>query len=306
MIGILSLNPCIDRTLTIPSLTPGATHRVGGARADLGGKGINVATALARLGEPVRVWGFDFGGQIAAHLQRMGIPFEGVPVSGTLRTNLKLFEADTGRMTELNENGAAVSEQAVQALLQMAAGGLGQLGQLVLTGSVPPGVPEDFYAGLIGRAKSLGVRTVLDAHGALLLKGIQAGPDLIKPNAQELSEAFGRPVQTPEQAAGLAQEIALGGVGLVCVSMGAQGAVLADARRAYFSPAPQITVRGVQGAGDAMVAGMCMALGRGCAMAGILRAGVAAAGGTLMREGTRMCRRQDYEAAHALVRVTAL
>lgn len=307
MIGVLSLNPCLDQTITIDQLTPGGTHRVLDTRSDCGGKGINVAVALCQLGQAVQVLGFEFeGGQIAGFLSGHGIAYSPVAVPGGLRVNTKVFERQTGRMSEMNQTGTPVSPALVQQLRENILAVLDTLKVLVLTGSIPPGVPTDFYADIITAARAKDVCTVLDAQGALLMRGIAAGADVIKPNLQELSQSFDTPIDTREDAVRLAHQIALGGVGMVCVSMGAQGAVLVGHEQAYFAPGVPVAVRGVQGAGDAMVAGMCIALKNGESMQQVLRSGAVAATATLLREGTQMCRLQDVQAVQGDVRVLPL
>jgi fructose-1-phosphate kinase PfkB-like protein len=121
---------------------------------------------------------------------------------------------------------------------------------LVVTGSVPPGVPADIYAEAIRLAKASGVTTILDADGELLREGIKAKPDMIKPNIGELRRLLGRTIETEEEIIGAAMELVEVGIPYVCVSVGADGAYLVCGDGVYFTKGAEITVRGVQGAGD--------------------------------------------------------
>lgn len=297
MIVTVTLNPCVDRTVQVDGFAPGRTNRVAASRCDVSGKGINVSIALRNLGERTLCLGFDYtgsGGLLPKTLRRLGIESDFVPVDGELRTNIKIFDTKTRVMSELNETGAPVGPGALRALEETLERRLPQAGLLVLDGSAPPGVPADFYRALAERAARHGVGTVIDAYGDLLLEGIKARPCLIKPNRDELEEAFGERIATKEDAVRVARKVIAEGVGMVCVSLGKEGALLVTADEAYFSPGADVPVRGVQGAGDSLVAGMSYAMVRSMPLPEILRHGVAVAHGSLILEGTQMCSREGF------------
>lgn len=297
MIVTVTLNPCVDRTVQVKGFVPGGTNHVTASRCDVSGKGINVSIALRNLGEQTLCLGFHYresGDLLPETLRRLGIGSDFVPVDGALRTNIKIFDQKTREMSELNETGTRVGPGALRALEETLERRLPQAGLLILDGSAPPGVPADFYRTLAELAARHGVRTVIDAYGGLLLEGIKARPCLIKPNRDELEEAFGEKIVSKEDAVRVARRVIAQGVGMVCVSLGKEGALLVTADEAYYSPGADVPVRGVQGAGDSLVAGMSYAIVRSMPLSEILRHGVAVAHGSLIREGTQMCSREGF------------
>ncbi|WP_411677263.1 1-phosphofructokinase [Caproicibacter sp.] len=297
MVITVTLNPCIDRTVQVEGFVPGKTNRVSASRCDAAGKGINVSAALKNLGEDTRCLGFNFresGDFLPRALCEMGLSGELTEVGGTLRTNIKIFDAGAGVMTELNEAGAEVGPDALEEFERTLERNLPKASLLVLDGSAPPGVPQNYYRLLAERAERHGVRTVIDAGGELLLEGIKGSPYLIKPNRDELEEAFGERIASRTDALRAARRVVKLGVGMVCVSLGKEGALLVTEDDAWFSAGADVPVRGLQGAGDSMVAGMSYALVRGMPIPEVLRYGVAAAHGSLVLEGTRMCTRKGF------------
>lgn len=169
MIVTVTLNPAIDKILIVRGFKPGATNRAGIDRVDVGGKGINVALNLRRLGCTVVATGF-VGAQdrhtTAATLARHGIGSDFVPVAGETRVNLKVIDPLTGLETEINEPGFEVPPDAVTALLAKLGLIARRASVIVFSGSLPPGAPADLYAQLITIAHAEGARSVLDTAGA--------------------------------------------------------------------------------------------------------------------------------------------
>ena len=297
MIVTVTLNPCVDRTVRVEGFAPGRTNRVVDSRCDAGGKGVNVAVALRGLGEEACCLGFNFsedGALLTETLERLGIESDFVPAEGRLRANVKIFDLKAREMTELNEAGSEVGPRALERLEETAERHLPKAELLVLSGSAPPGVPDGFYRRRAERAARHGVRTVIDARGPLLLEGLAARPYLIKPNRDELQETFGETVDSRADAVRVARRAVALGAGMVCVSLGKDGALLVTADAAYFSAGADIEVRGVQGAGDSLVAGVGYAAVRGMPLPELLRCGVAAAHASLLLEGTQMCTRAGF------------
>lgn len=297
MIITVTLNPCVDRTVRVEGFVSGRTNRIVDSRCDAGGKGVNVGIALHNLGEDTCCLGFNFaedGGLLTETLGRLGIKSDFVPVEGRLRTNVKVFDLKTREMTELNEAGDGVGPRALERLEETAERHLPKAELLVLSGSAPPGVPDGFYRRLAERAARHGVRTVIDARGPLLLESLAARPYLIKPNRDELQETFGEEITSRADAVRVARRASALGAGMVCVSLGKDGALLVAADGAYFSAGADIEVRGVQGAGDSLVAGIGYAAMRGMPPPELLRCGVAAAHASLLLDGTQMCTREGF------------
>ena len=264
-VATVTLNPAIDRTITVSGLARGAVNRAEHAGDRAGGKGVNVAAALAEQGHRVAALGFlgrDNDTIFAAHFAAFGIEDRCRRLPGATRTGIKIVDPARGETTDLNFPGLAPAPEELEALLR-------QLDALdarwcVLAGSLPPGVPVDFYAQAIRRLRARGVRVALDTSGAALVAAIEAGPDLIKPNAHELEALVGRAL--PDEAAVIAAAemlVAAKGVGLVAVSRGADGAVFVTAEELVAARPPAVEVRSTVGAGDAMVAGLVAARLRG-------------------------------------------
>ena len=198
-------------------------------------------------------------------------------------------------MTEINCEGPQLDPDAVLAFLDLYEKELASTDVLVVTGSIPPGVSPKIYATMIQRAKASGIPTVLDASGALLEEGIAAGPTILKPNKLELETLIGHPVKTLDESIDACQKLLNCGISIICLSMGREGALLVQDCGVWFSEGLDIRVRSFQGAGDSMVAGLCMALQSHLSGDEMLRSGVAAAHGSLIREGTLLCTRASYD-----------
>ena len=299
MVISVTLNPCIDRTVSLKSLNVGGHNEAQGARNDISGKGINVAVACAHLGVDVRCLCLEHefsGSAVRKALDAEGIAMEGVPVPGELRVNLKITETGSPRMTEINERGAPVPPGTDRRVLAQLGSMLSAGDILALSGSVPPGLSADIYSVMTGIAHAAGAKVLLDASGELLSHGIAAGPWTIKPNAYELEQLTGEKPCSREQAVKLCRGLCERGVERVCLSLGGDGALLVTNEAAWYSPVLDIPLRGFQGAGDSMAAGLCAAETLGLPPDEALRYGTAASQASLIREGTLLCSLDDFRA----------
>ncbi len=259
-VATVTLNPAIDRTVTVRGLAPGAVNRAELAGERPGGKGVNVAAALAEQGHSVAALGFlgrENDAAFGAFFAEQGVRDRCLRLPGETRTGIKIVDPVRGETTDLNFPGLAPSAADLMELEH-------QLDTLdarwcVLAGSLPPGVPADFYRGAIRRLKAGGVRVALDTSGQALGSALPAGPDFVKPNLHELAALVGR--ELPDRAAIVAatRELVAGGIALVVVSCGAEGACFVTAGEAILARPPRIEVRSTVGAGDAMVAGIVAA-----------------------------------------------
>ena len=294
----VTMNPCFDRTIHVDKVEHGGTHRPESVQNDVGGKGINVSTVLTHFGEPTVCLGFCYsadGNIVEKALDDRGIPHDFVIVDGRTRTNIKIHEKESGVMTEFNEKGSHVGSEKQQQLIECIDSYLDQAGVIVLDGSVPEGVPTDSYEQMIRMANGRGVKTILDASGELLAKGVRAVPYLIKPNISEFCETFGIKTDDESKILEKAREIAESGITYICISMGNAGAYLVSRETILYAEPMQVEVRGIQGAGDSMVAGFCLALNRELSMREMFACGVAAASGSLRHPGTKLCTKEELE-----------
>ena len=197
MITGVCLNPSFDKTVEVDALALGEVNRIRSVRVDMGGKGVNVAVVARRLGLDALCIGC-MGEQGAQHFTRLmdeeGLPHRFLTVPGAVRANLKVVSRDGKGVTELNEPGAPLSGKAMEDFFALAKEEAARSEYVVLTGSLPPGCPDDTYGELI-RAMG-GTRCILDAGGPVLRLGAEAGPFLIKPNLAELEQALGAQLRT--------------------------------------------------------------------------------------------------------------
>jgi 1-phosphofructokinase len=265
MIVTFTPNPSLDRTLEVEALDRGEVVRAHAVRSDPGGKGVNVSRALAANGHPSRavlpLGGAD-GALLASLLQGLGIEVASVPIADAIRSNVTVVEPD-GTVTKVNAPGPHLSVVEVEALLARAVVAADGAGWVVASGSLAPGTPEDLYARLAAAVRPVGARVAVDTSGPALERVLAAGPDVLKPNEEELSEATGVVSETLGDVVVAASELRSKGVKTVLVSLGPSGAVLVDGGQAFHAESDVIVPRSTVGAGDALLAGFLAAGGDG-------------------------------------------
>jgi 1-phosphofructokinase len=306
----VSLNSAVDQTVTVPRFAVDTVNRVEAVRVDAGGKGVNVASFLAHFGHPVTVTGLlgrDNEVLFARHFAASSLQDACLRLDGATRTNVKVVDPEQDTVTDLNfpgiEAGQADLDAVAAALDQALERGLDWVG---LCGSLPAGLAPDAYARLTTRARSAGAKVAVDTSGAPLAAALPACPDIIKPNIAELGDLLGRDLSGPADAVAAAREIVVGGIGLVVVSMGGDGAVMVTAEDAVLAVPPKVRIASTVGAGDAMVAGLIHAATRGLSLAETARLATAFSLGALGEIGPRLpaiARIEDFARA---VEVTAL
>ncbi|MFJ7494387.1 1-phosphofructokinase [Streptomyces sp. NPDC097727] len=279
MILTITPNPSLDRTYELPGLTRGTVLRATDDRVDPGGKGINVSRAVAAAGHrtiAVAPLGGPEGSLLARLLGEQGIEAAGVPIVGSTRINVTLVEPD-GTLTKVNAVGPEITVAEAEALLDAVQTRSSTTDWIVCCGSLPRGLPPQWYAELVARSHHAGARIALDTSGAALTAALRERPDVVKPNAEELAEAVGRPLATVGDAVKAAEELRERGARSVLASLGADGQLLVDGAGTYFGSARVGAVRSNVGAGDASLAGFLVAGGSGpAALAAAVAHGAAA------------------------------
>lgn len=272
-------NPSLDRTYEVPALERGAVLRATADRVDPGGKGVNVSRAVAAAGHRTRAvlpLGGPAGAALAGLLRAEGIDVAGVPVAGQTRSNIAVAEPD-GTLTKINAAGPELTPDESEALLTAVGEGSAGADWIACCGSLPRGLAPEWYAELVARAHRAGARIALDTSGPSLTAALRERPDVVKPNAEELAQAVGRPLTTVGDAVEAAEELRSWGARAVLASLGADGQLLVDAVGARFGSAPVAAVRSNVGAGDASLAGFLTAGGTGApALAAAVAHGAAA------------------------------
>ena len=300
MIATVTANPCIDKTVAVEKFDLYKMNRVRVLRTDFGGKGINVSIALHNLGAETVCLGFNFpDGREALENQLMGkdIPHPFIEVPGKLRLCTKIFDRSLKHTIEVNEYGSGVTAQDGERLIGLAAETAKKCSFITLSGSLPAGLAENFYLRCARAVRQAApeCRIVVDAERKLLLKALETPLCFIKPNIHEFQETFGCKVNSMAELDRAAQEVLdRYELEMICVSLGAEGAYLADRESACCCRSPKVEVRSIQGAGDSVVAGMCLALEQNLPLEEVLHYGVAAAGDSISREGTLLCERDGF------------
>ncbi len=307
MIYTVTLNPALDRTLTVPCLHLGELNRARGVRLDLSGKGVNVSLLLRRLDVSSRIIGFLAGG--TGRAIQDGLTAEGfetifIEVAGETRQNITIVDEATGAYTKVNEPGATVGPADLAAMRALI-GRSAAAGDLwVFSGSLPPGAPPDFYAQLITTVQERGARAFLDSSGEALRLGLAARPYAIKPNSEEAGEALGCPVVSDEEHLTAARRLQAGGTRLVCLTRGAHGLVLALDDALLLAPPLPIILASPIGAGDATLAGLVWAVRDRCDPVETARRALACGAAAAMQEGTGVGERATVEKLLAQAQVT--
>jgi 1-phosphofructokinase len=299
-------NPSIDRTLRIPPLARGRVIRAVSATAEAGGKGINVARALAAHGQATVAVAPLSATSAAEFTALLGAaaPLDAVTIAGPARVNVSLVE-DDGTVTKVNEPGPELGMAEVEAVLERVAALAAGAEWVAGCGSLPPGAPPDFYARLAARVPNR-VRVAVDADGAALREAATAQVALLKPNLSELEVLVGRRLPTLGEVIEAAQGVVADGIDGLLVSLGADGAVFVDADGATHAEARIDDVVNTVGAGDALLAGFLAGGGDRDA----LRSAVAWSVAACRSPGTRMrvvtTRDVDAVEVHDVVRADRL
>ena len=298
MIATVTLNPAIDKSLTVPRFEVGKTNRGEVGRSDASGKGINVAMALKQFGVDVCALGLMAAGNghfILEALASSGIPADFVSVPGETRVNLKIRDPILHTETELNEPGFRVLPTHLEAMKEKIREYAPRCAVMTFSGSLPPGAPPEIYAELLTIAKALGSKCMLDTGGAALSLGIEAKPVLVKPNRAEVEELLERSVRTGHDLAEAARALLEMGAEMALISLGAEGAVAAGERELLAALPPKVALRSSTGAGDAMVAAFAYGGISGLSFREKFRLAMAASAASVTLEGTKFADRAAIE-----------
>lgn len=278
MILTVTLNPCVDKSLFVEQNAPIETLRPARVIDLAGGKGVNVARALAGLGEPVRAFiplGSHPGADTADLARQEGLEVIAVPIAGRTRTALTIREETTGQYWHYLEPGPVWTEADVDRIRRSFQAAAAGCDLVVISGSLPCPAAEPVMRWMVETARGLGCRVAVDSHGAGLRAGLVGRPWLVKPNREELSALLGRPLHEPDAAWLAVRELAAGGVPIVLLSAGS-GPVLASWEgEEWEALPPPVTEVNALGSGDSLVAGVLSALRQGWPPEEAIRWGVA-------------------------------
>lgn len=305
----VTMNPSVDVSTHTDRVVPVDKLRCGAVGRDAGGGGLNVASVVRRLGghsHSLYPAGGAAGQWLTQHLAQAGLPARAMPIAQDTRENFTVQALDTGAEYRFVLPGPTLSEGEWQACLDAVDGWPEPLALVVASGSLPPGVPADFYARLASSSNQRGVRLVLDSSGPALAAALQAGVFLVKPNLRELRELTGLPLNTAETWRAAAQTlIDRGQAEIVALTLGAGGALLLTRDGAWQAEALPVEVASSVGAGDSFVGAMVWALQQGHALPRAFSWAMAAGSAALLTPGTGLCRTEDVQRLEPLVQVLA-
>jgi 6-phosphofructokinase 2 len=297
------MNPALDLTTDTQRVEPEHKLRCSHAVLDAGGGGVNVARVIGRFGEQaiaIYTVGGPLGHAYDNRLSAENVDRRPVRIAGATRQNITVDEAETGQQFRFVMEGPEVTEAEWQACLDAVDKALQPGAWLVASGSLPPGVPDDFYARCVGLARERGAHCVVDASGDALVAALDAGPTLLKPNRRELGLLTGRSFDSEADEANAARDLVeTGKAEMVALTLGADGALLVTRDQSLRQAAPDVPLSSAVGAGDSFTAAMVLALAQGQPAAEAFRRGVAAGAAALLTPATELCRPEDVERLYA-------
>lgn len=296
MILTVTLNAAVDKTYTVEDFRLDRVHRPSSWRIVPGGKGINVARVYTELRGEALATGFaggHNGDYILEGMRTEGLRHDFVRTAGESRVCIAILDPVQKTQTELNEVGPGISGEEVDRLKLKYESLVPGMEYVVLSGSIPPGVPDSIYHDLIEIAKRHGVPCVLDTSGEPLAQGLGAVPFMAKPNVHELSAVVGRHLATVEETADAACELNRKGIEIVAVTLGRDGALAVTSDGVWRAKAPDIPFVSAVGSGDAFAAAFVHILAAGGSVAEALRMGTGAGAANAMTFGAGFCKRED-------------
>jgi tagatose 6-phosphate kinase len=292
----------LDRVLLVPDLQPGESQDAIDDITLPGGKGLNVARTAHALGSQVMATGLVAGscGQwICALLEQMGISERFVRLPhGESRTSIILVDPQQRQTTVVHDRGPTVPNGMWPEIRNHIAESVGGYPWVALCGSCPSGLPDTVYADLCRDLQARGQRTCVDARDQWLVHAQRARPFLVKCNQHEAARVLNAPVETPEQACHGARQWIAAGTRHVVITLGQAGAIAAQEGHAWHITAPQVQALCPVGSGDAMMAGLIVALGRGAPLPDATQYGVAMGAANTLKLGSACC---DLDAMPALL-----
>jgi 6-phosphofructokinase 2 len=300
----LTMNPALDITTSTTRVVPTDKVRCGAPRRDPGGGGLNVARVLHVLGADATAV-FPSGGHTGRALEDLvvteGVEIRSLTIRGSTRESLTINENETGLQYRFVLPGPAVTAREQIACLDLVTEVASDADYIVMSGSLPPGVPADFYQRAADLVVDLGARVIVDTSGPAL-RQLRGGVFLVKPSIRELRDWTGRKLSVIDDQVAAARDVIDRGVcEVVVLSLGAEGALLVTRAHDEYFPTVDVDVVSGVGAGDSMVAGVVCGLACGRSLSESVRYGIAAGAAMLLTPGTALCRRADVEQFFALL-----
>ncbi|MDH6236760.1 1-phosphofructokinase family hexose kinase [Cryobacterium sp. CG_9.6] len=295
----LTLNPAVDISTSTERVVNEHKLRCSRSRLDPGGGGMNVARVVQRLGGRALAI-YTAGGPTGEAYRRLveveRIPTLVVPIAGSTRESFTVDEIASGSQFRFVLQGPELTDTEWRACLALVADSIPEGGYVVASGSLPPGVPDDFYARVARLAREHDARCIVDACGAALAAALHEGVFMVKPSGRELGEFLGATLDSEQSKIEAASTlVAQGAAEFVALTLGGAGAVLASADRILRQPVPRVSVQSTVGAGDSFLGAFVLRLAQGRDLARAFQSAVAAGSATAMTPATELCHRHDVE-----------
>lgn len=301
----MTLNPAIDKSSSVAHVVAEQKLYCKPPRFEPGGGGVNVSRAIKKLGgESILL--YPAGGLTGKRLQDLldeeGLNHRPFPIVGMNRESLVILEESTGRQYRFGMPGPKLRKKEWEQFLQELSVMEPPPDYVVASGSLPPGMPPDFYARVARIGKEKGTKTIVDVSGKALKEALEEGVYLIKPNIREFRELVGEEIKQESQIKVEAQKIVeKGWCEMLVISLGAAGALAVSKGFAERILPPTVPIVSKVGAGDSMVAGIVLSLARGKTLRESVLFGVAAGTAAVMTPGTELCRREDAERLYEVI-----
>jgi 6-phosphofructokinase 2 len=299
----LAMNPAIDKSSSVEHVIPERKLYCNPPRFEPGGGGVNVSRAIKKLGGDSLLL-YPAGGYTGRRLEDLldeeGIAQRLLSIEGTTRESLAVLEESTGQQYRFGMPGPVLKEDEWKKCLEELSALHPAPAYLVASGSLPPGVPPDFYARVARMGKEFGAKVIVDASGDPLKQALQEGVFLIKPNLREFRDLAGEGKMEESQTRAEAQRLVQAGrCEVLVISLGAAGVLLVSKDRTEPIRPPTVPIASKVGAGDSMVAGIVLSLAGGRTVRDSVLFGIAAGAAAVMTPGSELCRREDTERLYA-------
>lgn len=292
MVITVTLNPAMDKTITVQDFELGKVNRVSKVRYDIGGKGINVSKVLKRFEIPSACTGFIGGGwkdTFEKELRNMGIDNYFVELKEDTRTNIKVVDDKNKIYTDINEPGPRITEKELNDFINKFKDICNENDVVVLSGGVCPNIPKNIYGTLTKIAKERGAFVILDAEGELLSEGIKEKPDIIKPNKHEFELLLNKKLDSEDDIVYEAKKLINNGLKKVLISLGEKGAILVSNEMVLYGEGLKVPVKSTVGAGDSMVAALIYSMINNFDNEETIKFAVATGAASVSLEGTQAC-----------------
>jgi 6-phosphofructokinase 2 len=298
MIATVTLNPSLDRTITVNGLVIDETNRWISTRLYAGGKGIDVSRAIHEMGGKTVAYGFVggvAGRTVEILLDEEGVPFSFTPIEQETRTNFIIGDTETAQQTRIDAPGPRISKKEFDRFHSKMRRISPRPDLIVVGGSIPPGLPVETYYDIISEAKYFGIRCMLDSEGKWLEAGIKAKPYLVKSNIHETEMLIAREMTDEAAIVEAARNIVGMGTQIAVISRGKDGIIAATEDEVIKAVPPEVKVKSTVGAGDCLIAGMAIRLARGKQLLEACRLATAMGTACVLTPGTELCHRADVE-----------